>query len=100
MRSLDISEMIKAGKHSTMEKRRREREREEKAKGEDERSATPTAEVDDDEFDFSSIELAVRQENAIIKTENKRLHDAMTELHSKYATISSEFIEIKENLQT
>jgi E3 ubiquitin-protein ligase BRE1 len=97
LRSLDISEMVKVGKHSVLEKKKREREREERAKAED-GSSTPTAEMDEDDFDFSSIELAIRQENAIIKTENKRLNDLMTELHNKYATMSSEFIEIKDNL--
>lgn len=102
VRSKDVSDMINAGKQIVEDRKRKAIDNEEKDKSReesDERASTPTPELDRvEDFDYSSIELAIRQESAIMKNENKRLHDLITEFHDKHAVMSSEFSEIKDNL--
>jgi len=70
------------------------------------RSGTPvgSAEVgehdNDDGFDISAIELAIKQENSQLKSENKRLHDLTTSLHERHNLMSAEFSELHDNLAT
>jgi len=102
-RGQDVCDMVKAGKEKAakIKKKKEEKEEKERAEGSDERSSTPTPESDSDsEFDYSQIDLAIRQENAVLKTENKKLHDLTTALQDKYSTMSAEFAELKDNLAT
>ncbi|XP_012554643.1 E3 ubiquitin-protein ligase BRE1A isoform X1 [Hydra vulgaris] len=52
--------------------------------------------VEQDFPDVSTIDLEIRQENSILRTENKRLHDAYTSLHEKYHQTSTEFLILKD----
>ena len=54
----------------------------------------------DDGFDISAIELAIKQENSQLKSENKRLHDLTTSLHERHNLMSAEFSELHDNLAT
>lgn len=47
-------------------------------------------EDEEEAFDISSLDLGLRQEISLTKSENTRLQEAMSSLHDKYNTMSSE----------
>lgn len=49
-----------------------------------------TSKQEETALDMTSIELAIRQDNAVLKTENKRLHDSLNGFHEKYQSLASE----------
>ncbi|XP_065054662.1 E3 ubiquitin-protein ligase Bre1-like [Rhopilema esculentum] len=57
-------------------------------------------EADEAGFAIASIELAIKQENAELKTENERLHNLVTSLHDRYNNMSSEFSDIHDRYST
>jgi len=105
-RSIELSKLLHTKKQQVKLFKENKEKRASSSTSED-GSATPTNDFEEEDkqeeenvLDMTSIELAIRQENAMLKLDNKRLHESVNELHDKYQTISSESAELEDKLAT